>query len=169
MAVPLDALTPAQSRVYNLVLGQPGLTIMQAARLLGCTHATATYHLNLLLQRGYIQCQRDGREVRHFTTQTQRDGSLYLQALCRDPRRSALAHHVAALAMPATVNEVARAVQVPFGLAKRTLAQLQAEDLVRIERRRIWYLVMPTPRLVAALQARAQPATPAPAQLLLTA
>lgn len=145
------ALTPAQARAYQLVSAQPGLTIMEASKLLGCTHATATYHLNALLNRGLLECQRDGREVRHFTTAGERNGSQYLQALCRDPRRSALARHVAALAAPASVNEVARALDVTFGFAKRTLAQFETDGLVRIERRRIWYLVTPTPRLLASL------------------
>lgn len=154
----LAALTPAQTRAYQLVSSQPGLTIMEAAKLLGCTHATATYHLNALLHRGLVECQRDGREVRHFTTAGGRNGGQYLQALCRDPRRDAVARHVAGLAVPASVNEVARALGVTFGFAKRTLAQFEADGLVRIERRRIWYLVSPTPRLMAALGRLAKPA-----------
>lgn len=146
-----DTLTPAQARAYHLVCAHPGLTIMEASKLLGCTHATATYHLNMLLNRGFIQCQRDGRQVRHFTSSGERDGSQYLHALCRDPRRDALARHVAALTVPVSVNEVARALGVTFGFAKRTLAQFETDGLVQIERRRIWYLVSPTPRLLAAL------------------
>jgi DNA-binding MarR family transcriptional regulator len=159
----LSTLTPAQARTYGLVLAQPGLTIMEAAKLLGCTHATATYHLNLLLQRGFIACQRDGREVRHFTTAGDRNGSQYLQALCRDPRRDAVARHVAGLLAPASVNEVARALGITFGFAKRTLAQFEADGLVRIERRRIWYLVSPTPRLMSALGLLAKVQVSAPA------
>lgn len=158
-APPRSSLTPVQARTYALVTSQPGLTIMEAARLLGCTHATATYHLNLLLQRGFIQCQRDGREVRHFTT-GDHTGSLYLQALCRDPRRGAVARHVAGLLAPASVNEVARALQVTFGFAKRTLAQFEADGLVHIERRRIWYLVSPTPKLRECLGVLAKVQTP---------
>lgn len=162
----IRSLTPSQERVLQLVATHPGLTIMEASRLLGCTHATATYYLNLLLQRGHIECQRDGREVRHFTVGGEQDGSRYMQALCRDPRRNALIHHLAGLTTVATFNEVARALGVPFGFAKRTLEQLEGQGLAHVERRRIWHLVRPTPQLVAmvaAMQAKAAAAEPRPA------
>jgi predicted transcriptional regulator len=149
---PKVALTPAQTRAYGLVEARPGLTIVEAAKLLGCTHATATYHLNALLQRGYINSQRDGRAVRHFTIGAQGATSRYLEALCRDPRRNAVAQQVARLLAPATVNEVARSLGMSFGFVKRTLSQLETDALVRIERRRIWYLVSPTQRLLASLR-----------------
>lgn len=162
---PVDALTPTQARVYRLLETRPGLTIIEAARLLGCTHATATYHLNLLLQRGLIECQRDGREMRHFMLGQTRQPDLYLQALCRDPRREAVVRFLASMTAPLTLNELAGRLGQPFGFVKRTLAQLQGEGLVRVERQRFRYVVQPglLPAGLPTLAAAAAASAPQPA------
>lgn len=144
-----SGLTPGQERVLGVVDASPGITIVEAAKLLGCSHATATYHLNLLARRGLVSGRRDGREVRHFVAGLTSDPQSWLTAICRDARKQAVVLLLASPQMPMTLNDMARRLGLPFGSLKRTVLQFQAQSLADLERRGFRYVVRPKPALIS--------------------
>ncbi len=145
----IEALTASQERALRIIEARPGITIVEAAKLLACSHATATYHLSLLVRRGYAASRRDGREVRHFVAGAAADPVSWLQVVCRDTRRLALVLLLAQPGMQMTMNDMSRRLNVPFGSLKRTLLQFQAQGLVTMERRGFRYVLRANPPLLA--------------------
>lgn len=142
------ALTPAQQRVMALVSENPGQTIRQLTKPLGSSHATVTYHLALLVRRGLLVRERDGREVRHFVANAGRS-TQYIEALNREPRKRAILVLLASQKTNLSINHMARQLGLPFGFLKRTLIALERQGLVRLESRSFRYSVHVEPALLA--------------------
>jgi DNA-binding MarR family transcriptional regulator len=160
--VAADATPSTAMRYLALVQDQPGITIRQAARRLGLSHATSTYHLGRLVLDGHLARVRDGREVRFFPA-GQHTPSTYLRALLADPRKRRIAELLREPgAQRLTLNEMARVLGIRFGYLKRTLQQLERSSLVRLDRHGSRYFVRPLDALLATLAAEA-PGEAAPA------
>ena len=142
------ALTPAQERVLALVAEFPGMTIRQLTTPLGSSHATVTYHLSLLVRKGLLVRERDGREVRHYLADDGRP-TRYLTALSRHPGKRAILIFLASQSTNLSVNKMARQLGLPFGFLKRTLMALDRQGLIRLESRNFRYFVHVEPALRA--------------------
>lgn len=149
--VAVDALTPIQRRVLDHIATNPGTTIQDVADLLRSSHATATYHVTTLAKAGLIEAVRAGRELRHFVLPRGFSRELMITALRRDPRRKRLLAHLAEVRGSATINALASSANLPFGIVKRTLVQLEQINLARLERRHFRYRVTIHPDLVTLL------------------
>lgn len=148
LSIDPPALTPAQERVLALVAEHPGSTIRQLTKPLGSSHATVTYHLTLLVRKGFLVRERDGREVRHYLANAGRP-TQYLDALSREPRKRAILILLANQTTTVSVNRMARQLSLPFGFLKRTLQALERQGLVRLESRSLRYSVHVEPALRA--------------------
>jgi DNA-binding transcriptional ArsR family regulator len=141
------------SRFRALVQAQPGVTIGQAAKALGVSHPTSTYHLGRLVAEGQATRVRDGREVRFFPS-GQNTQSNYLQALLADPRKRRI---IELLCLPGasrlSVNEMSRLLGIRYGFLKRTLEQLERSNLVHLERQKARYQLDRVDPLLAAAAA----------------
>ena len=137
-----DSLSAPQVRVLKSVRGRPGATILDVSLAIGCSHATATYHLSNLCKLRLLHQVRDGREVRHFDGPQRPDPRTYLEALARDPRKTRVIAEVACRG-PAftTLNGLAKKLDLPYGFVKRTLLQLHWLGLIELERRYYRYSV----------------------------
>lgn len=141
------ALTPAQEKVQALIALQPGLTIRQVAVRLGVSHATTTYHLGVMVRKGLLLRQRDGREVRHFLNSGSGSTDQFVEALYRDARKRKVIEFLAAREVALSINKMALHLGLPFGYLKRTLQQLEAQGLVALPSVCMRYYVEVRPQL----------------------
>lgn len=145
-----ESLSAMQKRFLACVRDHPGTTIQAAATRVGVGHSTATFHLWALRKLGLVVQQREGRELRHFPEAPSRTS--YLASLAADPRKRQV---LAALATQAvermTINQLARAVDLPFPFVKRLLGNLQALGLVHLDRHNFRYTIRLDPEAPAAL------------------
>jgi predicted ArsR family transcriptional regulator len=146
LQVDTPPLTPGQERVVALLTEFPGMTIRQLAKPLGSSHATATYHLSLLVRKGMLVRERDGREVRHYLAHDGRP-TRYLTALARHPAKRAIVTFLASQSTNLSVNKMASQLGLPFGFLKRTLLALDRQGLIRLESRNFRYFVHVQPAL----------------------
>lgn len=161
------ALTPTQEKVQALIAANPGLTIRQVAVRMGVSHATTTYHLGVLVRKGVLARQRDGREVRHFLNSAN-NADQFLEALFRDERKRKIIEFLAAREVALSINKMAVQLELPFGYLKRTLLQLQTQGLVALPSVCMRYYVEVRPQLkmlVATLNAGVEIVEKAPAPL----
>lgn len=156
--VDLPVLTNAQERILAYARASPGLTIRDMAKGLGVSHATMTHHLGLLVRKGMLARDRDGREVRHYPVGTERR-KLTIEALCRDPRKRLVYEFLAGAPDAMSINRMAQKLQMPFGYLKRTLEQFEKQGLVTLYRARFRYLVFVGAPLqgAASIQETAKP------------
>lgn len=138
--VDLPVLTGAQERILAYTRASPGLTIRDMAKAIGVSHATMTHHLGLLVRKGMLARDRDGREVRHYPVGTERR-KLTIEALCRDPRKRMVYEFLASEPDAMSINRMAQKLQLPFGYLKRTLEQFEKQGLVTLHRARFRYMV----------------------------
>ena len=141
------ALTPAQEKVQALIALQPGLTIRQVAVRLGVSHATTTYHLGVMVRKGLLLRQRDGREVRHFLNSGSGSTDQFVEALYRDARKRKVIEFLAAREVALSINKMALHLGLPFGYLKRTLQQLETQGLVALPSVCMRYYVEVRPQL----------------------
>lgn len=52
---------PQRRRLHDLVAASPGLHLREAHRQLGCAWGPFTFHLHMLVQGGYLRCDKHGR------------------------------------------------------------------------------------------------------------
>ncbi len=154
-----DPCESIQDRIQRFVQTNPGVTISDVADLIGTTHSTATYHLNRLVRRNQLVPRREGRVVRHFLPEDASDPVTRLAALMATEQQ----HEIVAflLAKPVermTINQVAKALDLPFARVKGTMGALETLGMLRLERRRGRYHIRPQPSLRWAFS----PPTPRP-------
>lgn len=64
---PKDLLSnPVRARIYRVVEGHPGITVGGIAALVGVTHQTVSYHLDLLKKTRYVVDVERGNKRLHF-------------------------------------------------------------------------------------------------------
>lgn len=132
-------LTGVQRLVLQHILEHPGATIQSVAVRLGVSHSTATFHLQALKRLGMLTQLREGRELRHFKAGTPQE---YLRSVLDDERKERLLRTLCSGdASRLTINQIARASQLPFPFVKRTLLQWAGMGLVQLERRHYRYVV----------------------------
>ncbi len=147
-----ETLSPSQRHIVDMLEEYPGATILLVSKWLQCTHSSAAYHLTALANRQIIVRERDGRKVRHYAAHS-RDArhDLRLQALCRDENRYRIIEYLATNRLEMmTINRMAKALGVGFGLFKRTVIQLENEGYVECSRRRGRYSIRTHNDLVEA-------------------
>lgn len=148
-STPASRSSRFQERVLRLVEAKPGLAIAEAARLLGCSHATANYHLGRLVERGNLKSIRDGRELLHFSVADAPNPVSWLEAACWDRRRFDFVLLLAAANPSATLSNMAHELGTTFGFLRRVLLEFEAQGLVKVERRSVRYVIEPQPTLLA--------------------
>lgn len=136
-------MSDVQQKAYGVVAESPGLTITGLAKHLGCSHSTATHHLNTLASLRIVVRERDGRTVRHYVPHHSRDTTVRLQALVNQDRYAdlirLLASHQHTEAL--SINKLAKQLGVPFNSLKVILCNLEAEGLIEMERRKGRYRI----------------------------
>ncbi|MEA3190747.1 MAG: hypothetical protein QOD77_1329 [Thermoplasmata archaeon] len=139
-----------QEAVRAFVARNPGCRIRDVAQQLLISHSTATYHLGVLVRSRQLVCRRDGRDLRHYAAGVQPSG---VAALVRDPRRRALlAFLVEGPLDGLSLNQVARATGLGFGVVKRILGGLGDEGYLQLTRRNSRYAVRLEPAQAARLR-----------------
>lgn len=136
-------LSLAQAQVLAFVEEFPGITIQDIAVKYGCSHPTAAYHLSMLAKRGLLRRSRDGRSLRHYAVTSRTGGDAqYLAALERDERRRRIIDFLRTEDLSnVSINQIRERLQLPYGLIRRTLVQLEKQGLVTLHARRYTYLI----------------------------
>lgn len=144
-------LSAPQTRLLSLLIERPGMTIRELTTPMGATHATVTYHLGVLVRKGMLVRERDGRDVRHYIPHRGR-ANQYIEAMYREPRKRAILLLLAERSASVSVNAMAKQLQVPFGFLKRTLVALDRQGFVRLETKAFRFTVHVQPTLRSFLR-----------------
>lgn len=149
----LAGLSKIQKEAYEVLTKHPGIMIKTLSEALGCTHSTATHHLNALVKNRLVVREREGRMVRHYLTHQVSDQSVRLETLLSTARTKRVFEYLVDNdPRGMSINQLACHLQIPFNSLKVILARMEDEKLLELERHRGRYRISPLPAFHRAVR-----------------